>query len=52
MDDPIADPTVETLGRPYAWDFIRRFAAVWVRALTPAAIDNVRHNIPVEWIMS
>jgi hypothetical protein len=29
MDDPIADPTVEMLGRPHAWDFIGRFAAVW-----------------------
>ena len=27
MDDPIADPTVELLGRPHAWKFIRRFAA-------------------------
>jgi hypothetical protein len=33
MDDPIADPTVELLGRPHAWDFIRRFAAVWATPL-------------------
>jgi hypothetical protein len=25
---------------------------LWVRALTPEAIDTVRHGIPVEWIMS
>jgi len=25
---------------------------LWVRALTPEAIDTVRHRIPVEWIMS
>ena len=32
MDDPIADPTVEMLGRPHAWNFIPQFAAVWAGA--------------------
>src|SRR5262245_21487495 len=37
MDDPIADPSVVMLGRPHAWDFIRRFAAAWA---TPIGDDD------------
>jgi hypothetical protein len=57
VDDPIADPAVVMLGRPHAWEFVRRFMGAWMTPLgdgdgctdaeLDAASDRLGRSLPV-----